>query len=59
MQFLQPADSDNFLLLVATETGVIGARINGSYAEMIGGRSSIESNGRLFLIVTDNYISQN
>ena len=39
------ADSDNLLLLVATESGVFRSRINGSSAAMIGGSLSIESNG--------------
>lgn len=58
---IQPTDSDNFQLLVATETGVISARINGSSAVMIGGLSSTESNGRLLLsglIVIDNYFTK-
>lgn len=39
------ADSDNLLLLVATESGVFRSRINGSSAAMVGGVLSIESNG--------------
>ena len=39
-------DSDDLLLLVATETGVIRTKLNGSSAEYIGGMLSIESNGR-------------
>ena len=39
------ADSDNLLLLVATQNGVFRSRINGSSAAMVGGSSSVESNG--------------
>ena len=39
-------DSDDLLLLVATETGVISTKLNGSSAEYIGGMLSIDSNGR-------------
>lgn len=49
MMLISCIDSANFTLLVASENGVYSVAINGSFASQIGGQSSVESNGRLYL----------